>query len=122
MGQKILIVDDDSDSGQHFAMALERFGYRAQFINDPRAVLGTVTRQRPDMVMLDIGMSGVDSFELASVLKRSFPAICVVAISGRESDDYRKRGRKAGFDAYVVKPVDAPILEKTLEALFLSRA
>jgi CheY-like chemotaxis protein len=117
---KILVVDDDADSGQSFAMALERFGYRAQFITDPRGVIGTATRQRPHVVMLDIGMAGLDGFALAGLLKQAFPAIRVLALGGN-SDEYRKRGRKAGFDAYVAKPVDPPILGNTLEALLAAR-
>ena len=102
-------------------MLLETAGHAAEYVTDARAVLATATRQRPDAVFLDIGMPYLDGFELAGMLKRAFPGICIVAITGRESDEDRKRGRQAGFDAYVVKPVDFAMVESILATMFASR-
>ena len=75
-------------------------------------------RSNPHAVFLDIGMPHVDGFKLALALKREFPETFLVAITGHSSDVYRKRGRQSGFDAYVVKPIDAPMLESILKTLF----
>ena len=74
-------------------------------------------RSNPHAVFLDIGMPHVDGFQLALALKREFPETFLVAITGHNSDVYRKRGRQSGFDAYVVA-IDAPMLESILKTLF----
>jgi DNA-binding response OmpR family regulator len=111
-------VDDDPDTAQSFALLLRSLGHHADFVSDARAVMGTLRRERPDAVFLDIGMPHIDGFELASLVKRESPETCVVAITGHGSDEYRKRGREAGMDAYVTKPVDLPMLQSILDTLF----
>ena len=116
--RKIIVVDDDADTAKSFALLLRSLGHHVDFITDARAVAGTVRREKPDAVFLDIGMPHIDGFELASRLKRELQDVCLVAISGHGSDEYRRRGREAGFDAYVPKPVDMAMLESILETLF----
>ncbi len=116
--RKILVVDDNADTAETLAMLLETAGHAAEFITDPRSVLAAATRQKPDAVFLDIGMPYVDGFQLAAILKQAFPGVCIVAITGRESDEDRKRGRQAGFDAYVLKPVDFALVESILATMF----
>jgi CheY-like chemotaxis protein len=116
--RRILVVDDNADTAETLAVLLETAGHAAEFVSDPRAVLSTATRQRPDAVFLDIGMPYLDGFELAAILKRAFPGICIVGITGRESEEDRKRGRQAGFDAYVLKPVDFALVESILATMF----
>lgn len=118
----ILVVDDDSDTALTFASVLEGLGHTARFTTDPRSVLGIVTRLKPDAVFLDVGMPHLDGFQLARLIKQASRQICVVAISGHDSEEYRKRGREAGFDAYVTKPVDAALLESILKTLFGQRS
>ena len=83
--------------------------------------MGTVRRERPDAVFLDIGMPHIDGFELAGLVKQESPETCVVAITGHASDEYRKRGRQAGMDAYITKPVDLPMLQSILDTMFAPR-
>jgi two-component system CheB/CheR fusion protein len=110
-------VDDDPDTAQSFALLLRSLGHHADFVSDARAVMGTVRRERPDAVFLDIGMPHLDGFELARIVKRESRETYVVAITRHGSDEYRKRGREAGFDAYVTKPVDLPMLQSILDTL-----
>jgi DNA-binding response OmpR family regulator len=116
--RSILVVDDDADTAASFAVVLKAHGHMAEPMNDSRRVLEAVRRTKPHAVFLDIGMPHVDGFQLALVLKREFPDTFLVAITGHSSDDYRKRGRQSGFDAYVVKPIDAQMLESILKTLF----
>jgi len=120
--RKIIVVDDSTDTAQSFALLLRSLGHHAEFITDARAVMGTVRRERPDAVFLDIGMPHMDGFELARLLKREFEEICVVAITGHGSDEDRRRGREAGFDAYITKPVDMAMLQSILDTLFAPRS
>lgn len=103
------------------AALLEEIGHNAESITDPRAVPGTVRRRRPDVVLLDIGMPYVDGFEVARQLKSEFARLCLVAVTGRASDEHRKRGLEAGFEAYLAKPVDVTILQSTLATIFALR-
>jgi CheY-like chemotaxis protein len=116
--RRILVVDDDPDIAQSFATLLQLLGHEAWAITDARTVLGTVARRRPDAVFLDIRMPHVDGFQITRMLKQAFPAICVVAITGQDSDEYRKQGRQAGLDAYVTKPADIAMLESILATVF----
>jgi DNA-binding response OmpR family regulator len=119
---RTLVVEDDADSGATLASLLEGLGHSAELLTDARAVVGTVSRSRPDLVFLDLTMPHFDAFDVAELLKAKFSGLCVVALGrvGTE-DDYRKRGRKAGFDGYVAKPADAAILQSTLDTLLAGR-
>lgn len=116
--RSILVVDDDVDTAESFAIVLKAHGHVAEPMSDSRRVLEAVRRTKPHAVFLDIGMPHIDGFQLALALKREFPETFLVAITGHSSDDYRKRGRQSGFDAYVVKPIDPPMLESILKTLF----
>jgi DNA-binding response OmpR family regulator len=116
--KSILVVDDDVDTAESFVFVLKAHGHTAEWMSDSRRVLEAVRRAKPHAVFLDIGMPHVDGFQLALALRREFPDTFLVAITGHSSDDYRKRGRQSGFDAYVVKPIDPPMLESILKTLF----
>lgn len=116
--RSILVVDDDADTAESFAVILHAHGHTAEAMSDSRRVLEAVRRAKPHAVFLDIGMPHIDGFQLALALKQEFPETFLVAITGHSSDVYRKRGRQSGFDAYVVKPIDAAMLESILKTLF----
>jgi CheY-like chemotaxis protein len=111
---RILVVDDHADTARSLAAVLESLGYSVQYTTDPRAVLGMATRHRPQVVFLDIAMPHLDGFSLAGVLKRAFPAIYVVAVSGQAPAQHGKRDGKAAFDAYLAKPADPRTLQTLL--------
>lgn len=117
-GRKILVVDDNVDSAQSMAFVLRSLGHQADYVSDPRRVLAAVKDKKPDAVFLDIGMPHMDGFQLAQLLKRGNGEMYVVAISGHDSPEDRKRGREAGFDAHVAKPADADMLQSILSTLF----
>lgn len=98
---------------ESLAEVLESLGHSARYTTDPRAVLGMATRHRPHVVFLDISMPHLDGFSLAGVLKRAFPAIRVVAVSGQTPEQHGSRNG-AAFDAYLAKPVDASMLQEVL--------
>lgn len=120
-GRTILVVDDNADGAQSMAFVLRALGHRADYLSDPRRVMGAVRERRPDAVFLDITMPHLDGYQLAAMLKRELKDLYVVAISGRDSPEDRKRGREAGFDAYVAKPADAALLQSILATLFAPR-
>lgn len=116
--RKILVVDDNADSAQSMAFVLRSLGHDADYLTDPRRVPAAVKEAKPDAVFLDIGMPHLDGYQLAQMLRRESREICIVAISGHDSPNDRKRGREAGFDAYVAKPADAQMLQSILATMF----
>lgn len=117
-GRKILVVDDNVDSAQSMAFVLRSLGHQADYVSDSRRVLAAVKDKKPEAVFLDIGMPHIDGFQLAQLLKRDNGEMFVVAISGHDSPEDRRRGREAGFDAHVAKPADADMLQSILSTLF----
>ena len=117
-----VIVDDNRDTAESFARLLTLMGCEATFITDPRDTLAEVSRARPNIVFLDIGMPGIDGYQVASTLRRLYDsdALKLVAVTGYNTRQDRFRTRKAGFDAHVVKPIDPQILESILKTLLES--
>jgi CheY-like chemotaxis protein len=110
--RRILIVDDNEDSARSMATLQRLRGHetRAAFTG-PDALIAAA-EFIPEIVLLDIGLPGMDGFEVARRL-RAMPALgpaTLVAMTGYESDKDRALARAAGFDQYLVKPVDLEVL------------
>ena len=116
--RRILIVDDNEDSTRSMAILQRRRGHETRTaFTGPDAV--TVAAEfLPEVVLLDIGLPGMDGFEVARRL-REMPALAgafLVAMSGYGSDEDRVEARAAGFDEYLVKPVDLDLLRTWLRS------
>jgi two-component system OmpR family response regulator len=114
---RILVVDDLADAADGLAMLLEVWGYAAAVCYDGPAALETVRTYRPRAVLLDIGMPGMDGFQVAQHL-RDQPVLANTVIIGRSAyteEVYRRRARQVGFDHYLVKPVDLDYLRTLLD-------
>jgi CheY-like chemotaxis protein len=117
---RILVVDDIPDTAESFARLLGRMGFESTFVTDPRLAVDTAYRFGADLVFLDIGMPGLDGYEVARMLRGQFgwDKLRIVAVTayGQQSD--RDRSRQAGFDAHVVKPVSLDLVRSILETMF----
>jgi CheY-like chemotaxis protein len=104
----IVVVDDNDDAASSLATLLELSGHHVRTAPDgPRALDECRTRQ-PDVVLLDIGLPGMDGYEVARRLKE-MPAMAdaiLIAITGYGQADDVARSRKAGFDHHLVKPIE----------------
>jgi CheY-like chemotaxis protein len=69
---------------------------------------------RPDAVLIDIGLPGLDGYEVARQLKAKEPGVRLIALTGYGQPDDRRRGAAAGFDAYLIKPVEFEALAEVL--------
>jgi PAS domain S-box-containing protein len=114
----LMLVDDNVDAVTMLAALLAAAGHKVESFSDPRSALAAAPAATPDAFILDIGMPGMDGYELARRL-RAQPACrdaLYVALTGYGQDGDREQTRQAGFDHHFVKPVDAGQL---LEALRL---
>jgi PAS domain S-box-containing protein len=114
--RRILVVDDNQDSGESLALLLELDGYETHTARDGLEALAVAERVRPDTVLLDIGLPKLNGYEVARRL-RALPwakHVLLVAMTGWGQDEDRQRSREAGFDAHVVKPVTHELLTRTL--------
>jgi len=114
--RRILVVDDHREAAESLALLLSLRGATVFTANDGRAALDALGRHRPDAVLLDIGMPGMDGYEVARRM-RARPdgrAVTLVALTGWGQPDDRKRSAEAGIDHHVVKPVAIDELERLL--------
>jgi PAS domain S-box-containing protein len=105
--RRILVVDDNADAAETLALALGMAGHDVRSAADAPSALEVASGFRPEVVILDIGLPGMDGYELARRLRveEKGDTIVLVALTGYGQEEDRRRGAEAGFDHYLVKPV-----------------
>jgi PAS domain S-box-containing protein len=111
--RRVLVVDDNVDAAESIAMILRLTGYDVRCAYDGPSVLETARGYRPDVVVLDIGLPGMNGYEVAQQLRRQpgFERIPLVAVTGYGQEEDRRRCLEAGFDIHLTKPVDPQALQ-----------
>jgi PAS domain S-box-containing protein len=116
VGLRVLVVDDDVAVAESTAMLLRLEGHEIRCANSGEAALRLCREFQPEAVLLDIGLPGQDGYEIARKI-RSLPGgaeLKLIAVSGYGHEAAVARGREAGFDRYLVKPVDPEKLSALL--------
>lgn len=116
LAKRILVVDDNVDAAVTLALLLKSLGHETCVVHDGFQALRMAVGFRPDVVLLDIGMPGLDGYEVARrlrALKRERP-LRIIAVTGWGQDADRTRSREAGFDVHLVKPVDPTLLTRVI--------
>jgi CheY-like chemotaxis protein/anti-sigma regulatory factor (Ser/Thr protein kinase) len=115
---RILVVDDNADSADSLAMLLQGNGHDTKVAYSSEAALQLATEYRPDFVLLDIGLPGMDGYEVARRLRAqtTLGNLRLIALTGYGQDSDRARSREAGFDHHLVKPVEFTSLSSLLES------
>ncbi len=113
---KVLVVDDTPDMAKLMARAVQNQGYEVLVASDGPRALQAASDERPDVVLLDIMMPGMDGIEVLSHLKADagLRAIPVILVSAKNEDSDIVRGLEAGAHDYVAKPFKAPVLAARL--------
>jgi CheY-like chemotaxis protein len=109
---KVLVVDDNLDAADSLALLLRVEGHEVQVCHDGGEALATIAKFQPEVVLLDIGLPGMDGYEVARRL-RTHPATesaLLVALTGYGQEEDIRRSRAAGFDHHFVKPADVGAL------------
>ena len=116
---RLMIVDDNRDAGQMLKSLLGTTGYQVLVHEDAESALADAALTDMKVFILDIGLPGMDGYELARRLRAS-PATqqaVLIAMTGYGQASHREMGKAAGFDHYFVKPIDMPQLTEILEKL-----
>ncbi|HEY4213233.1 MAG TPA: ATP-binding protein [Steroidobacteraceae bacterium] len=119
---RVLVVDDNVDAADSTAMLLSLDGFDAHSVHSAQAALDAVASLKPDVVLLDIGLPEMDGYDVARRLRElpigTTPAIIALTGYGQPAD--RVRAASAGFDEFLVKPVEPDVLNGLLRSLRVS--
>jgi CheY-like chemotaxis protein len=112
-GRRILIVDDNIDAANSLASLLNMMDNDARTANDGPGALRLAGEYRPDIVLLDIGLPGMNGYDVARELRRGLGdgKTLIIAVSGYGSREDLQRAGESGFDAHFVKPMEIAELE-----------
>jgi len=116
--QRVLVVDDNTDLAASTAALLDLWGHQVSVLHNGRHVIDTALQFRPAIVLLDIGLPGMDGFEVARQI-RATPALAgvrLIALTGYGQAHDVARAHQVGFDAHLVKPVQPDVLREIIEA------
>ncbi len=118
-GVKVLIVDDNHDVAESTAMLLRMVGCEVHVAFDGVVALQSLNAMQPDAVLLDIGLPGMNGYEVAAQIRAQpqHAKTLLVAVSGYGQEDHRQRSKTAGFDYHMVKPIDPVVITDLLASL-----
>lgn len=113
--RQVLIVEDNVDQAQTLRMFLSMRGHRVEIGATGPAALEVARRFRPDVVLLDLGLPGLDGFEVARQLRQEYgESIRIIAVSAYASENDRRLSQEAGCELHLVKPADPRFIESLL--------
>jgi CheY-like chemotaxis protein len=115
----ILIVDDNKDGAQSLAILLQLSGHETYTANDGLTALEAAERLRPDVLLLDIGLPGLNGYEVCRRIRQQpwSKNLVLVALTGWGKEEDRRKSAEAGFDSHLVKPVDHAVLAGLLSSI-----
>jgi PAS domain S-box-containing protein len=121
---RVLVVDDNQEVAESVALLLSVFGHETTVVNSGFEAVERACATRPDVMIVDLGMPGMDGFEVARRVRaeRHLSGIALFALSGYGNSDDRQRSQAAGFDAHLTKPVDSSVLQGLLKKAAESRS
>ncbi|GIZ51591.1 response regulator [Noviherbaspirillum aridicola] len=116
LADKILVVDDNQDAADSLAMLLEYLGRTVRVANNGQAALDMLVEYSPGVILMDIGMPGMDGHEVARRIREQprFAGATLIALSGWGQEEDKRRASESGFDHHLTKPVDLAMLESLL--------
>jgi signal transduction histidine kinase len=113
--RRILVIEDDPDVREMFRLSLELEGHRVEVAEDGPRGIELARARRPEVVIVDIGLPGMDGHEVARRLRKELgERVALIALTGYGQDEDRRRTQEAGFQAHLVKPVMPEALDRAL--------
>ena len=116
---RILVVDDYIDAADGLAIYLAKHGYMVRTAHDGLAALTAAADFAPQVILLDIGLPKLDGFRVAEQIRQqlSLQSVCLIAVTGFGRDEDMRAANNAGFDHFLVKPIDPAQLLAILKSL-----
>jgi CheY-like chemotaxis protein len=113
---KVLVVDDNADALMLMTLRLRRLGHDVRQAADGQSALQTAAEYQPDVVLMDLAMPGIDGHSTARALRQleQGQSMLLIALTGYDDPDIRRRSEAAGFDHHVVKPIETAHLRELL--------
>ncbi len=123
-GRKILVADDDQDSAESLGMLLQLMGHEVRTAQNGLTAIDLAGDFRPHLIVLDIGMPGLDGYEVCRRIRQHEwgQVMVIAALTGWARDEDKDRSQEAGFNHYLVKPVDPKALEALIAAVVADTA
>jgi CheY-like chemotaxis protein len=110
----VVVIEDNDDARTSLCQLLELGGHRVRACGDGTTGLAVALDAPPEFAMIDVGLPGIDGYEVARRLRASSPTTTLVALTGYGLPEDRDRALAAGFDVHLVKPVDLVRLSELL--------
>lgn len=116
--RRVLIVEDNSDAAITLELLVQSLGHTTRVEHNGHRALAAAVEFRPNIVLLDIGLPGMDGYEIARQLRASAHsgALRLIAVTGWGQDTDKAKAAAAGFDTHLVKPLAANELARVLAA------
>jgi two-component system, sensor histidine kinase len=114
--RRVLVVEDNEDAREMLRNLLHILGHEVHEACDGASGIEEARRVRPDAALIDIGLPGIDGYEVARRIRAEVPGARLVAVTGYGQPEDRERALAAGFDVHLVKPVDLDQLQRLLTA------
>ncbi len=119
---RVLLVEDDELLGSGVCAGLEQYGYRVDWLRDGRLAAAALRDEEPDLLVLDLGLPGMDGLQVLDQLRRRGSTLPVLALTARDTVEDRIVGLDHGADDYLVKPFDLGELAARLRAILRRRS
>ncbi len=115
--RRVLLVDDNADGLEMMRLALQARGHSVVTAPDGHTAVSAASALQPDVAILDIGLPGLDGYELARVLRTEHPRVRLIALTGYGQETDAAAALEAGFDAHCTKPVTVAAMLEQIAAL-----
>lgn len=116
--RRIVIVEDNADVRELLRLKLRRLGHTVDAVADGPSGVTAIVDGKPDLALVDIGLPGLDGYEVASQVRQSLGEdVVLVAVSGFGQPEDKRRAMEAGFDEHITKPADVTDIENLLARL-----
>jgi CheY-like chemotaxis protein len=113
---RILVTDDNSDYRQSILEILRLEGYDVFEAADGAEAVDLALSQSPDLILCDVDMPVMDGFAVLAIIKKEFPHIPFLLVTGHDDQESREQGLQLGADDYLIKPMKIEILLEKLNA------
>ncbi len=118
---KVLLVDDEEEFVKALAERLEMRDLRSDTVYDGEEALSFVEDQEPDVMVLDLKMPGIDGMEVLRRVKKAYPKIEVIILTGHGTEKHEEEARRLGAFDYLEKPVNLDVLVKKMKQAYFRK-